>query len=116
MTAELPARTKAFAAAIVQFGKTLPLTKDAVVIKRQLLESGTSPCAHCREAFRSRSDAEKITELETALQELDESLFWMELLIDTETVPAERLEPLMIETNELLALAVAAVQAIQSRE
>jgi four helix bundle protein len=49
------------------------------VIGRQFLRSGTAPGAHCREAFRGRSDAELISKLETALQELDETIYWFEL-------------------------------------
>jgi four helix bundle protein len=81
----------------------------------QLLRSGTSPGAHCREAFRSRSDAEMISKIETALQELDESLYWMELLIEGEIVPAARLQPLMQEADELIAMGVASVRTIKRR-
>lgn len=86
------------------------------MIKRQLLRSGTSPGAHCREASRSRSDAEMISKLETALQELDESLYWMELLIEAEITSREQLEPLMQEADELIAMAVASVRTIKQRK
>ena len=71
--------------------------------------------AHCREAFRSRSNAEMISKLETALQELDESLYWMELLIEAEIVTGPRLQPLMQEADELIAMAVASVRTIKRR-
>ena len=108
-------RTKAFARNVIAFCVSLPPTDEARVIKRQLLRSGTSPGAHCREAFRSRSNAEMISKLETALQELDESVYWMELLIDAEIVPARRLQPLMQEADELIAMAVASVRTIKRR-
>lgn len=85
------------------------------MIKRQLLRSGTSPGAHCREATRSRSNAEMISKIETALQELDESVYWMELLIDANIVEPKRLEVLMKEADELIAMAVTAVRTIKSR-
>jgi four helix bundle protein len=112
---QLRGRTKAFAVAIIEFCRTLPRNDEAVIIKRQLIRSATSPGAHLREAFRSRSDAEMISKLETAIQELDESLYWMELLIDARVVPSERLEALMRETNELIAMNVSSVRTIKRR-
>ena len=108
-------RTKVFTRDIIRFCIALPPTEEGRVIKRQLLRCGTSPGAHCREAFRSRSNAEMISKLETALQELDESVYWMELLIDAEIVPARRLQSLMQEADELIAMAVASVRTIKRR-
>ena len=108
-------RTKTFARNVIRFCVSLPSTEEARVIKRQLLRSGTSPGAHCREAFRSRSNAERISKLETALQELDESLYWMELLVETEIVTPPRLQPLRQEADELIAMAVASVRTIKRR-
>ena len=108
-------RTKRFAVEIIRFCVSLPPTDEGRVIKRQLLRSGTSPGAHCREAFRSRSNAEMISKLETALQELDESLYWMELLIETDIVAERRLQPLIHEADELIAMAVASVRTIKRR-
>jgi len=108
-------RTKRFAVEIIRFCGSLPHSEEARIIRRQLLRSGTSPGAHCREAFRSRSNAEMISKLETALQELDESLYWMELLVETRIVPDTRLEPFIAEANELIAIAVASVRTIKRR-
>ena len=112
---ELRRRTKTFAVEILRLGTTLPRTDEARLIKGQLLRSGTSPGAHCREATRARSDAEMISKIETALQELDESLYWMELLIEADLVEAERLQPHMQEADELIAMSVAAVRTIKRR-
>lgn len=111
----LRARTKIFAVEIIRFCASLPPTDEGRVIKRQLLRSGTSPGAHCREAFRSRSNAEMISKLETALQELDESLYGIELLVETGIVRVERVQPLMHEADELIAMAVASVRTIKRR-
>lgn len=108
-------RSKSFAIRIIRACATLPRSDAAGVIRMQLLRSGTSPGAHCREAFRSRSDAEMISKIETALQELDESLYWMELLIEAEIVPAARLQPLMQEADELISMGVASVRTIKRR-
>jgi four helix bundle protein len=86
-------RTKRFAVEVIRFCGSLPQTEEARIIRRQLLRSGTSPGAHCREATRARSDAEMISKIETALQELDESVYWMELLIEAEIGPQTSLNP-----------------------
>ena len=112
---ELRRRTKSFAIEVIHLCVALPSSDEARVIKRQLLRSGTSPGAHCREATRARSDAEMISKIETALQELDESVYWMELLVDTGLVAPERLQPLMREADELIAMAVTAVRTIKRR-
>jgi len=78
---------------------------------RQLLRSGTSVGAHYREASRARSNAEFISKLEMGLQELDESAYWMELLVDCELATAVSLQPLIQETNELLAIFTSIVKA-----
>ena len=104
-----------FAVEVIRFCKTIPPTDEGRVIKRQLLRSGTSPGAHCREATRARSNAEMVSKIETALQELDESVYWMELLIASNIVTAEKLKPLMKEADELIAMAVAAARTIKRR-
>ncbi len=111
----LRGRTRAFAIAVIRLCAALPPSDEARVIKRQLLRSGTSPGAHCREASRARSNAEMISKIETALQELDESVYWMELLSETGIVPGDRLQPLLAEADELTAMLVTAVRTIKSR-
>ena len=85
------------------------------MLGRQLLRSGTSVGAHYREACRARSIAEFVSKMEGALQELDETQYWIELLIESNNVPAKRLMPLMEETEELLAILVASVKTSKTR-
>src|SRR5688500_16062213 len=73
MKRELCDRTKAFALRIVRLSAALPHTREVDVIAKQVLRSGTSVGAQCREAYSSRSKAELISKLESALQELDET-------------------------------------------
>ena len=89
---ELRRRTKSFAIEIIRFSPSIPRTDEGTVIKRQLVKAGTSPGAHCREATRARPDAEMISKLETALQELDESVYWMELPVESELVSQDQLQ------------------------
>ena len=111
----LPLRTKTLAVRIVRLFTALPKNEVTRVIGRQVLRSGTSPGAHCREAFRSRSDAEWISKMEVALQELDETTYWLELLIEADVVPGRRLAPLMSEINELMAIVVASLKTVRRR-
>src|SRR3954454_22357616 len=83
---DLRSRTKAWAFRIIRLYAALPKSTEAQVIGKQLLRSGTSVGAHYREGTRARSTAEFISKLETALMELDESLYWIELLVEGQLV------------------------------
>jgi four helix bundle protein len=112
---DLRSRTRKFGVRIARLCDSLPRTRSANVIAYQLLRSGTSPGAQYREAIRSRSNAELISKLESILQELDETAYWLELLIDCAILPPRRLEGLQQETNELIAIFVAAVKKLKSK-
>ena len=77
---------------------------EAQVLGRQVLPSGTSVGANYREAQRARSKAEFIAKIGDCLKEQDETLYWLLLLSEAEIVPTPRLQPLMDECNELLAI------------
>ncbi len=93
-------RTKDFAVRILRLCDTLPHTRSTNIIANQLLRSGTSPGAQYREAVRSRSDAELISKMESILQELDETTYWLALLVDANLVEKSLLEPLQKEADE----------------
>lgn len=93
-----------FAVRIVTLFVSLPKWEEAQVIGRQLLRSGTSVGAHYREASRVQSSAEFISKISVGLQELDESAYWMELLIEANIVSQTLLADLMQESNELMAI------------
>jgi four helix bundle protein len=112
---DLKLRTKQFALRIIRVYTALPSTTVAQVIGKQLLRAGTSVGAHYREAFRSRSDAEFISKLEVGLQELDETEYWLELLVDAEIIAAERLAELCKEVSELIAIFTTCVKNAKSR-
>ncbi len=75
----------------------------AQVIGKQVLCSGTSVGAHYREAFRSRSDAEFISKIEVGLQELEETLYWFELLVESNLTSEQRLKNLSQEAKQFVA-------------
>jgi four helix bundle protein len=112
---ELRDRTKSFALRIIRLYVALPKTAEAQVIGRQVLRSGTSIGAHYREASRARSDAEFVSKIGIALQELDETAYWLELLLEAEIVPAGRLEALQQETGELIAIFTTVVKKVKSK-
>jgi four helix bundle protein len=112
---DLKTRTKAFALRIIRLYGALPRTVEAQVLGKQVLRSGTSVGAHYREANRARSTAEFVSKLEVGLQELDETAYWLELLVEGGVVAAERLTELLREANELTAILVACVKNAKDR-
>jgi four helix bundle protein len=108
---DLIVRTKSFALCIISLYSALPKTTVAQVLGRQLLRSGTSVGAHYREANRGKSTADFVSKIEGALQELDETAYWLELLADSKTGPTDDLPALKKETEELIAIFVAVVKS-----
>lgn len=113
---DLRTRTSEFALRIIKLYVSLPKSTVAQVIGKQVLRSGTSIGAHYREGHRAKSDADIINKFETALQELDETDYWLDLLVKADIVPAQKLEALIKETNELLAIFTAIVTKIKKRK
>jgi len=101
---DLRDRTKRFALRVVKMYGALDKSTEQQVIGRQVLRSGTSVGANFREAHRSRSDAEFIAKLGDCLKELDETSYWLELLVEGDFVPATRMAELQDECNQLIAI------------
>ena len=112
---DLKERTKAYALRIIRLYGALPGTTEAQVIGKQLLRSGTSVGANYREAFRARSTAEFIAKCGVSLQELEETAYWLELLIDSGITPKSKLVDLQDETNQLLAILTTISKKAKSR-
>jgi four helix bundle protein len=112
---ELRDRTKQFALRVIRLYSALPKTEEARVIGKQLLRSGTSVAANYREASRARTDAELLAKLGIVEQELDESLLWMELIVESKIFPTERVVELQSECEELLRMTVASIKTLKSR-
>ena len=113
--ADLLERTKQFSLRVIRLYSALPETTECRVIGKQILRSGTSVGAHVREGKRSRSKAEMISKTEVALQELEETIYWMELLVESGIVKAKRLSELMREADELTAILVTSVKTLKHR-
>jgi four helix bundle protein len=103
---DLKERTKAYARRIIKLFIALPKETVAQVLGKQLLRSGTSVGANYREANRGRSKAEFIAKVGDCLREVDETAYWLELLVDEKLVPAPKMTALLDETEQLTAIFV----------
>jgi four helix bundle protein len=108
-------RTKQFALRVIRMFVALPKTPLAQTLGRQVLRSGTSVAANVREASRARSKKEFIAKLCLAEQELDESLLWLELLVEGGVVPQAKLASLHQEGEEILRITVATIKTSKRR-
>jgi four helix bundle protein len=104
---QLRERTKQFAIRIVRLFRSLPKNDEARIIGKQALRAGTSVAANYRAVCRARSRAEFISKIGVAVEEADETVFWLEILVETGIVPRARMEKLLLEANELLAILAA---------
>ena len=114
--ADLKNRTKAFALRVIKLYVALPKTVEAQVLGKQLLRSGTSVGAHYREAQRAKSHLDFISKIEGALQELEESIYWLELIEEAGIFSTERLKPLQHEAEELMAILVTIAKEVKQKQ
>ena len=108
-------RMKQFALRVIRLYGSLPKSPTAQVMGKQVLRSGTSVAANFREASRARSNAEFAAKLGIIEQELDETMLWFELLMESQTVPEGKLVPLHDEAEELLRIIVASIKKTKQR-
>lgn len=111
---QLKARTKAFAIEVVALVRDLPPEVANDVIGKQLLRSATSVAANYRAVCRAKSGADAISKFGTVEEEADESMFWLELLMDT-GCDDPRVEGLWKEGNELISISVASIKTMKAR-
>jgi four helix bundle protein len=107
---EMKARTKTYANRIVKLCEALPDRWVARTLGGQLLRSGTSVGANYRAVCRAKSTADFLNKLRIVEEECDESLFWMELVVENNLVKARLLTSLMQEGEEILAIVVASAK------
>jgi four helix bundle protein len=101
---ELKNRTKKFALMIIKLVDELPNTRAGNTIGNQLIRSGTSVAANYRATCRTRSNADFISKITIVEEESDESLFWLELILESDLLPQDRLQELLTEADELTAI------------
>lgn len=113
---ELKERFKQFSLSVIRLCQSLPKDKIADVIRGQLVRCGTSSGADYRAACRAKSTADFINKLKIVEEELDESLYWMELLIEAQIVAEHLLKDLMTERNELLSIIVSSIMTTKNKQ
>jgi four helix bundle protein len=101
---------------VIEVVENLPKTRTAEVIGRQLLRSGTSIGANYRAACRGKSPADVLSKLAIVEEEADETVYWLELLTESNVVAEECLTALLRETNEILAMTVASIKTLRTRK
>jgi four helix bundle protein len=108
-------RTKQLALQVIQLVQELPRGRTLDAISTQLLRSATSIGANYRAACRGKSTADVLAKLAIVEEEADETLYWLELLIDARLVPEARISKLMQETHEITAMIVASIKTLRTR-
>jgi len=111
---EMRSRTKGYAKRIVKLCSALPGNWVAQTLGKQLLRCGTSVGANYRAVCRAKSTSDFINKFRIVEEECDESLFWMELLVDNKLVRSSRLKALMQEADEIMAIIVASAKTARS--
>jgi len=109
-TQELKKRTFEFGSRVIAAVEALPKTETGRILGRQLLRAGTSVGANYRAAARARSRADFVAKLGVVEEECDESAYWMEMIIDRKLLKPRRVNDLLAEANELLAITVASIK------
>ena len=112
---EMKARTKQFALRVIRLVQSLPQNLVADVLGKQLLRSGTSVGANYRAACRAKSTADFIHKLSIVEEEADESIYWLELLIESKTIKENLLQNLMSEADAILSIVVSSIKTLKEK-
>lgn len=107
---DMKRRTRAFALRVIRLAESLPNTPTAKVIKNQMLRCGSSVGANYRAACRAKSMPDFVSKMGTVEEEADESIYWMELLIDAEIVKRSRIADLLDEADQILAIVISSIK------
>ncbi|MGM9830555.1 MAG: four helix bundle protein [Paludibacteraceae bacterium] len=103
-------RFRQYSIRIIKMVDNIPANRvSAWAIAKQVVRSGTSPAANYRAACIAKSGKDFLNKLKMVEEELDETLFWLQLMVDVEIFPNEKLAPLIQETNELLNIIVKSI-------
>ncbi len=113
---DLKQRTRQFAVRVIRLVEALPRGRAADVIARQVMRSASSVGANYRAACRGRSKAEFVAKMGIVEEEIDECVYWLELMIDSGIMKKQRLAALLAEANELTAIVVASIKTAKRRK
>jgi|SRR5918912_4230338 four helix bundle protein len=112
---EMKKRTRSFALRIIRLVEALPRTRTADVIGKQLIRCGTSVGANYRASCRAKSTADFIAKMGIVEEEADETIYWMELLIEIGLIEQKRIVDLLNEANQLVAMVVSSIKTARGR-
>jgi four helix bundle protein len=113
---DLKERTKKLALAVIKIAEKLPNNSVGWTFTDQIIRSATSIAANYRAACRAKSDKDFVSKLETVIEETDETLFWLDMIEESNIIVDKTLiAPLTKETNELLSIFVSSVKTVKSR-
>jgi four helix bundle protein len=107
---ELQERMKKFGLAIIRLGEMLSGGRGAGIIANQMVRSGTSSGSNYRAACRARSRADFVSKMGTVKEELDETLYWLEVSLEAGFLSSKDTDPLVREGDELLAIVVSSIR------
>ena len=107
---ELKARCKQFSLRVIRLVRALPDDKIGRPIANQLIRSGTSVAANYRAACLAKSRADFASKVGTAVEEADESALWMELIMEDEIRPRDKVHALWLEATELTSIFCASIK------
>lgn len=109
-------RTKKLAVQIIKQVDNLPNSRSVNAIANQLVRSGTSIGANYRAACRAKSTPDMINKMKIVEEESDETMYWLELLVEAEIVPQTQIAEIYKETNEILAMTVSSIKTLRARK
>ena len=112
---ELKHRTKTFAVEVFKFSSRLPNNVESQHVRGQLVRCGTAVASNYRASCRAKSRADFVSKMTNVEEEADETLFWLEVLVDTDTVPRKTVATLMDEAEQLLRIVVASIKTARGR-
>jgi four helix bundle protein len=113
---EMKQRTRAFALRVIRLVEALPKTKTADVVGKQLLRCGTSVGANYRASCRAKSPADFIAKMGIVEEEADETIYWMEMLIESGLIEKDRVAGLLDEANQIVAIVVSSIKTARSHK
>ena len=109
-------KSKAFAVRIIRFYKYLTDEKYEYVLAKQILRSGTSIGANVRESYSAQSKADFISKLSIALKEADETLYWLELFVESEIITQDEFNSLATDLKEISALLASSIKTSKNNQ
>lgn len=112
---ELKERFRQFSLRIIKLADAMPKTNSGIAIAKQIIRSGTSPAANYRAACIAKSDKDFVNKLKIVEEEIDETSYWLSLIVDSGMLPKSRVEPLFDECLELCKITTKSIDTFKTK-